>query len=228
MADEKKKRFSGLIKCAHCQNKAPMEIVAEYSDVEAHTDESEGTYWEAGPVYEVNKCPACENVTLRRYIYHDGMDPSDVEYEELYPVAGKFLRGLPSKIEEGFKAAQRVRSIDANAYGVLLGRLLDSICEDRHASGDTLDKRLKNLADKGEIPAKLVDVAAGIRKLRNIGAHADLGELTQAELPVLDDLTRAILEYVYSAPALASEAEKRFANLKAKQKEKAKPGTKET
>jgi hypothetical protein len=32
---------------------------------------------------------------------------------------------------------------------------------------------------------------------------------------VLDDLTRAILEYVYSAPLLAKEAEKRFARLKA-------------
>jgi hypothetical protein len=57
-------------------------------------------------------------------------------------------------------------------------------------------------------------VAAGLRKLRNIGAHADLGELTGAELPVLDDLTRAILEYVYSAPLLAREAEERFARLK--------------
>ena len=69
--------------------------------------------------------------------------------------------------------------------------------------------------ENGEIPAKLVDVAAGIRRLRNIGAHADLGELTEGELPVLDDLTRAILEYVYSAPLLAKEAEKRFARLKA-------------
>jgi len=71
------------------------------------------------------------------------------------------------------------------------------------------------LADKDEIPSKLVKVAAGIRKLRNIGAHADLGELTESDLPVLDELTRAILEYVYTAPLLATEAEERFAKLKA-------------
>lgn len=95
-------------------------------------------------------------------------------------------------------------------------RVLDFVCEDRQASGDTLDKKLKSLAGNGEIPSKLVDVAAGIRKLRNIGAHANLGELTEAELPVLGDLTRAILEYVYSAPSLAAEAEARLASLKSK------------
>jgi len=67
-----------------------------------------------------------------------------------------------------------------------------------------------------------VDVAAGIRKLRNIGAHADLGELTEAELPVLDGLTRAILEYVYSAPLLAREAEERLAKLKKRKLKRAK------
>jgi hypothetical protein len=144
------------------------------------------------------------------------MDPSDVEFAILYPKAEKGLRGLPANIDKGYRAAQKVRNIDANAYGVLLGRVLDFVCEDRQASGDTLDKKLNSLAKNGEIPSKLVDVAAGIRKLRNIGAHANLGELTEAELPVLDDLTRAILEYVYSAPHLATEAEARLASLKSK------------
>jgi hypothetical protein len=77
-----------------------------------------------------------------------------------------------------------------------------------------MDKRLKSLADNGEIPVKLVDVSAGLRKLRNIGAHASLGELTETDIPVLDGLTRAILEYVYSAPLLAKDAERRFMKLK--------------
>jgi hypothetical protein len=212
-ADEKKKRFTTSIKCGHCHNSAPMEIVAEYSGVKDHYDG--GNIWEAGPFFEVCKCPACDGITLRRANWHEMMDPSEIEFIILYPSSEKALRGLPKKIEAGYQAAQKVRNVDPNAYGVLLGRVLDSVCEDRHAMGDTLDKRLKSLASNGEIPTKLVDVAAGIRRLRNVGAHADLGELTEAELPVLDDLTRAILEYVYSAPLLAEEAEKRFAKLKA-------------
>jgi len=155
------------------------------------------------------------------------MDPRDIEFAILYPKAEKGLRGLPANIDKGYQAAQKVRNIDANAYGVLLGRVLDFVCEDRQATGDTLDKKLKSLAKNGEIPSKLVDVAAGIRKLRNIGAHANLGELTEAELPVLDDLTRAILEYVYSAPHLATEAEARLASLKSKTGAKTKVAIKE-
>lgn len=216
MANEKKS-FTASIKCGHCQNTAPMEIVANPSTVRKHTDDREGESWEAGSVYELSKCPACDNMTLRSYDWHSGwMDESDIEFKVLYPLGEKVLRGLPRKIDAAYQAANKVRNIDANAYGVLLGRVLDFVCEDRNASGKTLDQKLKSLAKNNEIPSKLVDVAAGIRKLRNIGAHADLGELTAAELPVLDDLTRAILEYVYSAPFLAREAEERLAKLKTK------------
>ncbi|TFG78112.1 MAG: DUF4145 domain-containing protein [Thermodesulfobacteriales bacterium] len=144
------------------------------------------------------------------------MDVNEIEYTNLYPKDEECPRGLPSKIESGYQAAQRVRNIDANAYAVLLGRVLDLVCDDRNATGDTLDKRLKSLSKRGEIPEKLIDVSSGLRKLRNIGAHADLGELSSDVLPVLDGLTRAILEYVYFAPLLIEETEKRLDKLKKK------------
>jgi len=215
-----KKSFTASMKCGHCQNVAPMEIVADSSTVREYSDDSSGTDWEAGSVYQLSKCPACDGMTLRSYDWHSGyMDGSDIEYKVLYPLGEKVLRGLPRQIDAAYQAAHKVRNIDANAYGVLLGRVLDLVCEDRKASGRTLDQKLKSLAQNGEIPSKLVDVAAGVRKLRNIGAHANLGDLTVAELPVLDDLTRAILEYVYSAPFLAKEAEDRLAKLKTRKGE---------
>ncbi len=210
MADEK--RFTGKMQCGHCQNIAPMSIEATYDGIESHDD---GPYeWSAGDVYELLKCPACRDVTLRHYYWHDHMDPSDAEFSIRYPQKTKDVRGLPPKVEKAYQAANRVRKIDVNAYGVLLGRVLDLVCEDRGATGGTLDNRLKSLADSGEIPQKLVDVAAGLRQMRNIGAHADLGELTEEELPVLDDLTAAILDYVYSATYLANTAAQRLAKLK--------------
>ena len=111
-------------------------------------------------------------MTLRSYDWHSGyMDGSDIEYKVLYPLGKKVLRGLPTKIDAEYQAAQKVRNIDANAFGVLLGRVLDLVCEDRNAPGETLDQKLKTIAENNEIPLKLVAVAAGIQKLRNIGAH---------------------------------------------------------
>src|ERR1700733_7235490 len=133
--------FTEATKCGHCQNRTPMEIVFTYSGVRSHVDEDGGGPWDYGPVYELNKCPACEGIALRTYDWNESMDPGDATYSVLYPSNEKKLRGLPKKIDQGYQAAQRVRNIDPNAYGVLLGRVLDLVCEDRGATSGTLDQR---------------------------------------------------------------------------------------
>ena len=211
------KRFSGRQHCTHCGNTAPMEIVAEYSQVRDYDDPRSGLSWEAGPIYEVLLCPACQGILFRSYYWHDtAMDPADIEYKVLYPTKGSEPMGLPDKIQRAYEAAQKVRTIDVNAYGVLVGRLIELICEDRQATGMTLAAKLKDLSKKGEIPEKLMPVANSLRNLRNVGAHPALGELTPVELPILDNLCKAIVEYVYSAPFLVAQAEQRLQTLKDK------------
>jgi hypothetical protein len=53
--------------------------------------------------------------------------------------------------------------------------------------------------------------------LRNIGAHEPLEGLSSDEIPILDDLSRAILEYIYIAPSLA-EASRRHGLKRLKEK----------
>lgn len=210
------KRSAGIERCEHCANTAPMEIVAEYSGVKSYDDHPRSDVsWDEGTVYELMLCPACQRVSLRSYYWHDqAMDPPDIEYKTLFPTRSELPVGLPDPIARAYDAAQKVRNVDANAYGVLLGRLLELVCQDRKAKGKFLADKLKDLALRGEIPGKLVGVANGLRNLRNVGAHPTLGELTPAELPIMDKLSRAILEFVYSAPFLAKEAETCFDQLK--------------
>lgn len=210
------KRFATAIKCEHCNNTAPMEIVAQYSQM-ASIEEVPGYLFDQGNVYGLLVCPACNEITLRSYFWHEVMDDDDVKLKTLYPSGSRMPQGLPDKIMRAYEAALRVRSVDPNAYAVLARRLLEMLCEDRCAQGRDLFQKLSDLASKGEIPNKLVGVANGLRSMGNIGAHATLGELTPAEIPILDDLTRAILEYVYSAPALAQQAEDRLNQLKQSQ-----------
>lgn len=56
--------------------------------------------------------------------------------------------GLPPDIQRGYTAALKVKPIDCNAFGVLLGRVLELVCADRNAGGDSLDKKLSDLASK--------------------------------------------------------------------------------
>lgn len=215
-ATAKTPAFSEKRKCEHCGNTAPMEEVATYNDIETVVDESGCQFCYAeGDIYQVIKCPACSKVVLRSRSYFEASGEPDVgEWEVLYPSLTGAPAGMPPAIAKAFEAARRVRGIDANAYGVLIGRLLDMITADRKAEGDTLAKKLEDLAKKGEIPARLAEVASGLRRLRNVGAHANLGELTEEDVPLLDDLAQAILEYVYSAPQLVQRAEKRLKALK--------------
>ena len=200
------------MKCLHCSNSAPQEIVASYSQVEdMYSDpHRRQVIGEAGPVFELMTCPACRAISLRRIDYCDWDDPDDWAVSWLFPQPGTPVPGLPPEVDKAYEAALKVRNIDSNAYAVLLGRVLDKICIDRGAEGRSLGERLKYLATQREIPEKLAEMARQLRQLRNIAAHADLGELSPKEVPILDALCKAILEYVYSAPQLIQEVQARI------------------
>lgn len=192
-----------------------MEIATEYSQVKDYEDQKSGLSWNARNIYQILVCPACYNVTFRKYFWHDlAIDPSEIQFEILYPLSKEKPLGLPGNIYKSLEAATKVRNVDANAYAVLIRRVLELLCIDRKASGKDLNDKLADLSKKGEIPDKLVGVAKNLRLIGNIGAHATLGELSDAEVPILDNLCKAILEYVYTAPFLAEQAEKKVKQLK--------------
>lgn len=208
--------YSEVWKCGHCGNAAPMEIVAYHEQMRSYDDYPGGSLeWKAGTRYELLRCLGCSNVTLRSYFWNDlTMDGSEIRHLNLYPQPHEAPLGLPKKIATALETARSVRRVEPNAYGVLLGRLLEMVCDDRNAHGTYLAAKLADLSSRGEIPQKLVDVATGLRHLRNVGAHPSLGELTTREVPILDRLCRAILEYVYSAPRIAQQAEASLDELK--------------
>ena len=191
-----------------------MAIGATYSHTKTVGDEEEGPLWEIGDVYNLLLCPSCKKVTLTKYFYDERFDDEESELRTLFPQDDKIPLGLPDPIKKAYDAALKVKHVDANAFAVLVGRLIEMVCEDRSAAGRSLSDKLADLAGRGEIPRNLVGVADGLRNLRNVGAHAGLGELTGAEIQILSALAKALLEYVYSAPYLAGIAQKRLDELR--------------
>jgi hypothetical protein len=206
-AKKKTVEFTEELKCGHCANVAPMRIEHSLNREQQHANEY-GDEWSTGRIHQLIVCPACEGVLLRTHFWHEHFE--EVTWIVLYPHDKSMPLGLPEPINKAYEAALKVRSIDANAYGVLMRRMLEIVCSDRKATGNNLNEKLKNLASIGEIPEKLVGVAHGIRQFGNVGAHAELGDLTEDELPIVDALAKAVIEYVYSAPYLAHLAEDRF------------------
>jgi hypothetical protein len=211
--------LSKLISCSHCGNVSKMEIIGNVNDDHTEVDEVFGPTYEYGTHYSVLKCPACEKVNIVSYDWNDSMESDDeISYDFLFPQNPNYPIGLPEKILTAFKAVEKVKSIDVNAYAILMRRLLELVCLDRNATNGTLAVMLKELANKNEIPNKLVKVASGLKDFGNIGAHAGSGELTEKEIPIVNALCNAILEYVYSAPYLATLAENKLNAIKTKKK----------
>lgn len=197
------------IRCGSCDKTANQQVVAEYKQTIEGDDEFEGEPYSYVQdwLLRMSLCASCDTVNLS--VQDDGG-----EITVLFPKPSSDLEGLPEDIARAYKAARAVRLIDANAFAVLLGRVLELVCINRKANGDTLFKQLNDLATRGEIPGPLAAMADQLRILRNIGAHATLGELSRGEVPILDDICGAILEYVYSAPHRVDRVAKRIAELK--------------
>ncbi len=212
----KEPTYSEVTTCRHCGNVAPMGVIGSAENVQTYHLGC-GLPMDAGILYEVWLCPACSEVTLVRGNWNEGMeDRSEYDLKVIFPSEKGELAGLPKDVGAEYAAAQQVAKISPNAHAVLLGRVLDYVCSDRGASGGTLAERLDDLATRQEIPNRLAALAHKLRQLRNVGAHADLGTLTKAEIPVLEALCRAVLEYVYTAPLLLKEVEERLRKIKAK------------
>ncbi|MDX6528482.1 MAG: hypothetical protein QOH41_772 [Blastocatellia bacterium] len=187
-----------------------MELVT-YSKTEEYSHED--LSWSAGPIYELLMCSACDGVVLRRYFYHELRDAEDWPLEILYPEPLRVPLGLPDKIETAYREALNLKRTDPNAYAVRLGSVLELVCHDRGAKGSRLVDQIKNLGDRETLPATILELTTNLRHLRNIGAHSESDKLTASEIPLLGDLCRIILEYLYTAPQLSISAKERIAEI---------------
>lgn len=62
--NDEKKRFTSTVRCEHCNNSAPMEIVSEYSKVKEYYHEEADVAIDEGDIYQLINRPACDEVTL--------------------------------------------------------------------------------------------------------------------------------------------------------------------
>jgi len=202
----------GPWECRYCGNVVKFTVTAQdFSQVCNYESEIETPLGSAdfslsrGWVHRLLLCPACKEISFERVFTEDGVpEESEFIYPELPPVP----EGFPVKVAKEYVAALKERKRNPNAYGAMLGRVLDAICSDRRIPVRNngrligLFKRLELLASK----ENLSPVAGGATGLRNSAAHADAGELRPEEVPILEALVRYVLDHLYVIPALDRRA----------------------
>lgn len=211
-------KISEIISCKHCSNISQMKIIGNADDIESDRVD---TNYEGGYYYDVLKCPACKEVNIRRYYWANYMDGDDeYTYEYLYPNNNNIPLGLPPKILKSLEKANQIKAIYPEYFALELRKILEHVCTDKGAKKGKLAARIKDLAANGVIPDNLVGVAEGLTEIGNIGAHTEIGSLTKKEIPITEALCKAILEYIYTAPYLANEANEKLKSLRAPLKRK--------
>lgn len=212
IADDVATRLLSEGRCPHCNRRGGGAEVARYSATVFRY--IGGARQEVQVFWWLSYCPACQNVALGELVHGgkaEGGELTAIRYR--YPAPLDVQGSLPPNIRREYESALDVREINPNAFAVLLGRVLQLVCQDRGAQGGTLFKQLENLAQRGEIPTRIAEIAHRLRRLRAIGAHADLGELSEDEIPIVADLCEAVLSYVYVLPALLTQADQKLRAL---------------
>jgi hypothetical protein len=222
------------ITCGHCRNFSIMTMIGSVFDDKTEKvsddDYRQGhSPNEEGDLYEFYKCPKCKKVNVRSYYFsqwhHEDPDEEMLEsltesyFTVIYPINKSTVPiGLPENISHQYSIAEKTKEIDIGLYAISVRKLLELVCKENGAKTGNLVDKIKELVSKNILPEKLSKVADGIRAFGNIGAHGELDELTEKELPIINALTRAILEYLYTAPYLATVAEKKLEALKIRKK----------
>lgn len=193
-----KSEYTGPMRCGNCDSDTPMLIIAEYG---GSTNQSQEKF--TGLFWELIECPVCTVVMLRQgysdeYLNFGGAD----DYQLLQPEEDENVTGLPSDIATAYAVALQVKSINSTACCVLLMRLLKLVCIDQDIERVAPLEALGDLAEKGIISKRLAELADDFRKSRKLQSDSDLVNLQRGDVAVLASLVKAVLAYVYVAPAM--------------------------
>ncbi len=190
--------------CPHCGNVAPQRVLLRHSYQSEWYDPSGQKMSEPGPDLEAIVCICC---TCNELLVYDGIAESEFgAWPPLgYPESGELHKSVPPQIRAVYAEAARVKRTAPNAFAVMLRRALEAVCDDRSVEQGVLARRLRALADRGEMPPLLAEVSDVWRILGNMGAHSSEMSVTVPDTWALDDFFKAIVEYVYVAPSKLKE-----------------------
>jgi hypothetical protein len=165
--------------------------------------------------YFVVVCETCDELLLYQAFLEVPEDKDFHLADLIWPDPGVLHRAVPESVADCYVEAARIKNLAPNAFAVQIRRALEALCDDRSAKKGALQRRLTDLASRGEIPPVLAEMTDVLRLLGNIGAHAAHQSVKPGHVRAIDDFFRAVVEYVYVAPSRLKEFRERLAGITA-------------
>jgi len=213
-----------IAQCYHCGNKTLMNV--EYTIKKTFGGIEPGEF--IGDMREdfnwkLLLCPVCNFPSLYQIYTNEAMQElvngelnQYYETKILYPENTTKLDHVPKSVATSFEAALKIRKIDGHSCLMALRHTLEMICDNQNGSGDTLQKKIKNLIDKNVFPKGLSNSFDVIRIYGNAGAHTD-NKITDYQLKELISILYNVINYLYINPK-KSERMKMFLEKKSGEK----------
>jgi hypothetical protein len=184
-----------FINCSSCEAQIGAEILASCN----FSDDDSGT----NLIVYLLKCPAC-GLPICGVSEVEPIGTSDTwewvegTLERVWPFPKKDFFELPISVKQSIEEAQKCFDAKANlACSVMCRRTLETLSMDLGLTNRTLSDNLQDLKSKGIIDGRLAEWGETLRKMGNIGAHANKGHISKQDAKDMLDFTIAICEYVY-------------------------------
>lgn len=205
MANSTAKRHVGF--CPTCGNTAPQRVIHTHTyGIKWYGDSGAGHF--GGPDIYAIYC-ICE--TCNAPVLYNDVDPAEngAAWPSLaYPSVTEYGREVPLNIRITYEQAVKCKSHSPIAFAVLIRKAVEGICDDRGIERrGNLQARLKRLAERGNIPPVLAKMTDVLRTLGNAAAHEGPHAVTVPMTWSIEEFFKAVVEYVYVAPARLAEFE---------------------
>lgn len=159
--------------------------------------------------WNIFECPVCHKpVIISEYTFDAADELPEVTIE--FPKSPIHKDGVPAEIASAFESAVKTKGIDSAICLLSLRRVLEMICKDKGATGNTLEAKIKYLIDEKTLPDMFDEACWIIRKLGNEAAHADKAKFSGYETEQVIDFLSTIIEYLYSVPARIAKMKDRL------------------
>ncbi len=186
-------------KCNHCGNIGYLDIKGFFNQVYYVDDKEYSNYPCEERIYYLLECPVCNKPILVnewKNLCGEGLD-----YSLCYPIDFHDYKFIPLEIKRSYEDSRDLfRKESYELCAVSLRILLEKIANNKNANGNTLEKKIEDLARANIIPTTIKDASNMIRKLGNKGAHGVGANLTKSQLEKLFLFIETIIDYIYEIP----------------------------
>ena len=183
-----------LRKCDSCKALVKFDPLFVHERYDEYGEDEEYTFAE---------CPNCSEPALffrhELKLQRDILEISEPVFHVLWPVSERVINySLPKTIAQSYEEACQAEFNNLpNSAAIMIGRVLESICQDFSFKARTLAGSLQKMKDEGILSEELFTWGNELRLIRNKAAHVADTELELSEVSDALDFLQSLLELLY-------------------------------